>query len=94
MYEVINDDYPTLEAYLCYECGFQTNTTLMNEKGLHQVYQNLFMHAKDILKPKRMPRPRHSPTESQQRKETTDDSTEPLLLYPNVSFYTIYKKIH
>lgn len=73
MYEVIDDDYPNLESYLCYECGFQTNTVLMNEKGLYHEYQKLFVHAKVMLKPKKIPRP----TRNQHDFKHEDDSTEP-----------------
>ncbi len=79
MYQVINEDYPRLEAYLCYECGFHADTILMKQKKLYQAYQQLFLHSKRILVPKKVPAPKNKelPTESQQRNKTTDDSTEP-----------------
>lgn len=47
MYQVKNLDYPRLETYLCYECGFHTNTTLMEQRSLYQAYQKLFFNLKD-----------------------------------------------
>lgn len=43
LYEVVNDEYPKLDSYLCYAGGFQTNTVLMNEKGLYHEYQKLLV---------------------------------------------------
>jgi hypothetical protein len=82
MYEVVDDDYPNLEAFLCYRCGFQTNIVLMNEKGLYHEYQKLYLHATEILKPKKLPKIRknQTTTEFQQRDKTPDDSTEPNVL--------------
>jgi hypothetical protein len=47
MYNVIDEDYPRLESYLCYECGFHTNTVMIQQKGLYQAYQKLFIHTKE-----------------------------------------------
>jgi hypothetical protein len=55
MYEVANEEYPRLEAYLCYRCGFHADTTLMENKNLYQAYQRLFMHSNGILVPKKLP---------------------------------------
>jgi hypothetical protein len=79
MYEIVNEDHPNLETYLCYECGFHADTVLMKESGLYQAYQKLYIHAIDILKPKKLPSRKLS-DESRQRdnNETTDDNcTEP-----------------
>ena len=44
MYYVINEDYPRLETYLCYEYGFHADTILMGQISLYQTYQELFIH--------------------------------------------------
>lgn len=46
MYNVIDEYYPSLETYLCYDCGFHTNTIIIEQKGLYQAYQKLFIHTK------------------------------------------------
>jgi hypothetical protein len=82
MYEIVNEDYPNLETYLCYECGFHADTFLMKERGLYQAYQKLYIHAIDVLKPKKLPSRKLS-DESRQRddNETTDDKyTEPKII--------------
>ncbi|HEX7257600.1 MAG TPA: hypothetical protein VF242_06030 [Nitrososphaeraceae archaeon] len=71
MYEVVNEDYPKLETYLCYECGFHADTILMEQKSLYEAYQRLYFRFNDILKPKYLP-PRN-----QHPFKTPDDSTEP-----------------
>jgi hypothetical protein len=80
MYYVINEDYPRLETYLCYECGFHADSILMGQTSVYQTYQELFIHTKEkfgnILDLKRF----HLPTENQQRKSNTDKPTEPNFL--------------
>jgi len=71
MYQVENADYPSLDTYLCYECGFSANTTMMEQKSLYQAYQNLFMHSNGWLVPKKLP-----PTKPEQPEKTTSDRTE------------------
>jgi hypothetical protein len=61
MYEVVNEDYPRLETYLCYECGFHTDSILMEQKRLYQQYQQLFMYSKGLLLSKNLI-PKRSPT--------------------------------
>jgi hypothetical protein len=67
MYEVINENYPKLETYQCYECGFHADTILMQQRGLYQSYQSLFMHSKEkgLVKLKLLP------------KRPTDESLQP-----------------
>jgi len=47
MYEVINNDYPRLETYLCFECGFHADTILIRQKRLYQAFQKLFHRTKN-----------------------------------------------
>jgi hypothetical protein len=54
MYRVINEEYPKLDTYLCYECGFHADTVLMKQKKLFQNYQWLFSHFKNVLVPKKI----------------------------------------
>jgi hypothetical protein len=83
MYEVVNNNYPSLETFLCYECGFNYNLTLFEQKSLFHQYQKLFIYSKEKgittsirhLVPKN-----NSPTEFQQRNKITDDETEPIIL--------------
>lgn len=56
MYQIVNEDYPKLETYFCYECGFHADTILMSQKNLYQNYQQLYMKYQDVLRPKRLPR--------------------------------------
>jgi hypothetical protein len=75
MYEVLNEDYPNLETYLCYECGFHADTILMQQKALYQQYQWLFSHSNGALIPKKI-----LPTRNQQHFKHGEDSTEPMIL--------------
>jgi hypothetical protein len=76
MYEVVNEDYPRLETYLCYNCGFHADTVMMQQRSIYQAYQQLFLHSKGLLVPKRLP-----PTKLQQPKKTPDeDNTTNLLV--------------
>jgi hypothetical protein len=47
MYEVLDNDYPSLKTFLCYECGFNYDLTLVEQKSLFQQYQKLFIHTKE-----------------------------------------------
>lgn len=78
MYEILNEDYPNLETYLCYECGFHADTILMKQKHLYQQYQWLFSHSRGVLIPKKFP-----PTRNQHDFKHEDDSTEPKFLKMN-----------
>ena len=74
MYDVINEEYPHLEIYMCYECGFNADTVLMEQKTLYLEYQELFAHFKEVLKPRNLP-----PTRNQQPEKTPSDSTESII---------------
>ncbi len=79
MYKVRDDDYPKLDIYLCYNCGFYYDTILKHQKGLYQEYEKCFIHLKEkgiVMKLKNYT-PIISPTENQQRNKTPDDETEP-----------------
>lgn len=71
MYEVIDEEYPRLRTYLCYECGFHADTILMEQKSMYLHYQELFAHFKDVLKPKKL-----LPPKFQHPDKTPEDSTE------------------
>ena len=47
MYEVIDSEYPRLETYLCYECGFHADSILMEQNSLYKLFQRLFLHSKN-----------------------------------------------
>ena len=74
MYGVINDDYPSLDVYLCYECGFHYDTILKEQKSLYQLYEQLFIHCKekgmDMSLKNLTPKTKHPFS-------TPDDETEP-----------------
>jgi hypothetical protein len=87
IYLVRDNDYPKLDIYLCYDCGFYYDIILKNQKGLYQEYEKCFIHFKEkgiIMKLKNYA-PITSPTENQQRNKTTDEGTEPtfFILYHN-----------
>jgi hypothetical protein len=85
MYGVINEEYPSLDTYLCYGCGFHADCILMEQKDLYQQYQWLFSHSKGILVPKKVP----SPTRNQHDYKHEDDSTEPkLILSGTATFFS------
>ena len=50
MISVINQDYPRLDTYLCFECGFHADTILMGQRSLYQGYQRLFPKFTEIMK--------------------------------------------
>lgn len=48
MYQVVDKDYPRLDTYLCYECGFYADSILIEQKGLYQAFQRLFYNSKNL----------------------------------------------
>ena len=86
MYKVIDNDYPKLDVFLCYDCGFHYDIILKNQRGLYQEYEKLFIHCKEkginnmLLK-------NFSPTENQQRNKTPDDPTEPKFIINIIFVY-------
>lgn len=86
MYQVINEQYPNLDTYFCYGCGFHADTILIEQKELYQQYQWLYFHTNGALIPKKLPKlkSKNPPTEFQQRNKTPDDETEP-------NFINIYR---
>ncbi len=79
MYLVRDNDYPKLDIYLCYDCGFHYDTILKNQTTLYQEYERCFIHFKQkgIIMRLKNYTPIISPTENQQRKKTPDEGTEP-----------------
>jgi hypothetical protein len=85
MYIVLDNDYPGLDTFLCYKCGFNYDLILAEQKSLFQQYQKLFIHTKekgiDISLKNYSPTENKqyfpSTTEFQQRNKTPNDSTEP-----------------
>ena len=47
MYLVRDNDYPKLDIYLCYDCGFYYVIILKNQKGLYREYEKCFIHFKE-----------------------------------------------
>jgi hypothetical protein len=78
MYEVINNDYPKLDTFLCYECGFYYNTILKEQKGLYNQYEQLFIHCKE--KGIHMSLKNFSPPKNKHPFSTPDDETEPIII--------------
>jgi hypothetical protein len=70
MYKVIDPEYPKLDVYLCYICGFHADSILIDQKKMYQIYQQLYARNSDLLKPKKLFEPR-----LRQPKKTTKDNT-------------------
>jgi hypothetical protein len=78
MFQVINNDYPNLDTYLCYECGFHYDLILAKQKSLFQSYQQLFMYCKD--KGIDMSMKNFSPPKNKHPFSTPEGETEPLIV--------------
>ncbi len=54
MYSVLDQDFPSLDVYLCYECGFSADKILMSNKAIFLTYQQMFAHTRGILATKKL----------------------------------------
>lgn len=79
IYPILNEQYPNLDTYFCYECGFHADTIFMEQKELYQEYQRLYFHTNGSLIPKKflILKSKILLTDFQQRNKTPDDETEP-----------------
>lgn len=72
MYKVFDKRFPHLTMFLCYRCGFNPNTVIMEDASFYQIYQQFYANFKGILKPKRL-LPKASPRALKHANETRDD---------------------
>ena len=86
MYQVINEDYPRLETYLCFECGFHADKILIKQKGLYQAFQRLFHNSKnqELLKLKRYKLLSAEKLQLDNFHPSADKDTEPYVWFCNV----------
>lgn len=85
MYQVVDKNYPRLDTYLCYECGFHADTILIEQRGLYQAFQRLFHNSQnqELLKLKNY-QLSDEKLQGDNKHKTNDKVTEPYKWFCNV----------
>lgn len=87
MYQVINHEYPRLETYLCFKCGFYADVYLIQQNGLYEAFQRLFYYSKNKqkLKLKNYSLPDEM-LHQHNSKSSDEDDTQPYTLISSLLF--------
>lgn len=89
MRHVKDINYPTLETFLCYSCGYSIDDCLIENVELLEAYERLYHRFQNVLKPKDLAR--YQPTGNTDNKPTREHNLIEGTVSLSIDLLTFFK---